>query len=178
MCSEPELLAAEQLAAAAQTEQPLLAGDAGALVTRAATPFLDRKPGVTRGREGQGGVRGSGWEDVEVAGPLPLFSSSASSCCTEKRQSRQRPWLIDYTVCTLIGPHVIAVTARPHEVGQRGVSGGGLFFIVATVSTSHLVVEAEHQKGKQCSTFTVSAAAKHAEPAHLSELQRIQVCPF
>lgn len=37
----PELLAGLQLTAVAQTEQPLLAGDAGVLVTRAATPFLD-----------------------------------------------------------------------------------------------------------------------------------------
>lgn len=63
----------------------------------------------------------------------------------------QRAWMIDYTVCALIGPHVIALTTPAHEVDRGVCLEAGLLFIVATVNTSpHSVVEAgvQHQRGK------------------------------
>lgn len=108
---------------------------------------------TTRGdsREGREGVRGSGWEDVEVAGNPPPPPILLLHRDRDKLQSRQRAWMIDYTVCALIGPHVITVTTPAHEVDRGVCLEAGLLFIVATVNTSpHSVVEAgvQHQRGK------------------------------
>lgn len=73
LCLGPELLAGLQLAAAARTEQPLLAGGCWSPCDQSSHSLFGqrtRDARVTRGRD-EGGVRGSG-------GP-PHSSSSSSS---------------------------------------------------------------------------------------------------
>lgn len=85
-------------------------------------------------------VRGSGWEAVEVADPPPPLSPS------QRQVAQQQAWMIDYTVCALIGSLMsVPVTAQPHEEGGGACleADSCLHCCNSEYFTPHFVVQAE-----------------------------------
>ena len=109
----------------APTERSLLAEHAGVLVTTVATPFFLNflffffgidNPGVTRPQRGA----------VAECLPLPFLFTLIQPPCRSGTigEAVGGAEMIDYHSRLSDWPSVIAVTTRPHEEMQRGVSGG------------------------------------------------------
>lgn len=83
--------------------------------------------GVTRGRDR--GLRGSGWEAVEVVDPPP--ASPLSPLLRDKWHSSSRHWwLITQSALWLVVSYVRYCYGSDTWRGQRGVCGGGLLSLL------------------------------------------------